>query len=111
MKDYFLKFETEELFDETMQIIGWRNEYTFQDITTVSYGSQYIILDLIGPVVLVPGEYDEEFNEITPPVIDDAYHVNLRIMDNTEFPVELETYKIAVSNPRRIFAGGMNPVE
>lgn len=110
MRDYFLKFPTEELFDSTMNSIGWRNEFTFQEVTSVTYGSEYILLDEIGSVIITPGEYDEEFNEITPPVIDDAYHVNLRILDSTEFPSELEPYKISVSNPRRIFAGGMNPV-
>lgn len=111
MRDYFLKFPTEELFDTTMASIGWRNEYTFQEVTSVTYGSEYILLDRIGAVIITPGEYDEDFNEITPRVIDDAYHVNLRILDETEFPSELETYKITVNNPRRIFAGGMNPVE
>ena len=110
MRDYFLKFTTEELFDTTMETIGWRNEFTFQETTSVSYGSQYILLDRIGPIVITPGVYDEEFNEITPPVIDDAYHVNLRIMDETEFPVELDPYKITVNSPSRVFAGGMNSV-
>lgn len=111
MRDYFLKFPTEELFDITMETIGWRNEFTYNEITSVTYGSEYIILDRIGSVTLSMGEYDAEGNELTPPVIDDAYHVNLRIMDSTEFPVELEEYKIPVNNPRRIFAGGMNSVE
>ena len=110
MRDYFLKFSTEELFDTTMETIGWRNEFTFEETTSVSYGSQYILLDRIGPIVITPGVYDEEFNEITPPVIDDTYHVNLRIMDETEFPVELDPYKITVNSPSRVFAGGMNPV-
>jgi hypothetical protein len=110
MRDYFLKFTTEELFDTTMETIGWRNEFTFQETTSVSYGSQYIILDRIGPVTITPGVYDENLNEITAPVIDDAYHVNLRIMDETEFPEELEPFRITVNSPRRIFAGGMNVV-
>ena len=35
-------------------------------------------LDLIGPVALSPGQYDEDGNEVTPPVIDSRYHANLR---------------------------------
>jgi hypothetical protein len=111
MRDYYLKFETEEIFDSVMEDLGWRKEFTFQDVTTVSYGSEYITLDRIGPITLIPGEYDKDFNEITPPVIDNAYHVNLRFSDNTEFPTELETYRITVANPRRIFAGGMYPAD
>lgn len=30
----------------------------------------------LGPYVLTPGTYDEEFNEITPPVLDERHHVN-----------------------------------
>ena len=30
----------------------------------------------LGPHVLVPGTYDEEGNELTPPVLDNRYHVN-----------------------------------
>lgn len=30
----------------------------------------------MGPHILTPGEHDEEGNEITPPVVDDRYHVN-----------------------------------
>lgn len=34
--------------------------------------------DPIGPVVLVPGIYDDEGNEVTPPIVDDRFHANLR---------------------------------
>ena len=30
----------------------------------------------LGPLVLTPGTYDEEGNELTPPVMDNRYHVN-----------------------------------
>lgn len=111
MRDYYLKFEDEAIFDSVMEDVGWRKEFTYQDITTVGYGSEYIVVDRIGPITLVPGEYDKDFNVITPPVIDEAYHVNVRIADNTEFPAELELYRITVNNPMRVFSGGMYPAE
>ena len=30
----------------------------------------------LGPLVLTPGTYDEEGNEVTPPVMDNRYHAN-----------------------------------
>lgn len=35
-------------------------------------------LDVIGPVVTTPGQYDDEGEEIAPPVIDGRFHANLR---------------------------------
>lgn len=43
----------------------------------------------LGPMVLVPGEYDEEGNEITPPTLDERYHVNFwlppRVVEGNEW--------------------------
>lgn len=36
-------------------------------------------IDVIGPIPTTPGTYDDEGNELTPPVMDNRYHVNLRI--------------------------------
>ena len=36
-------------------------------------------VSVIGPVVVVPATYDDEGNELTPPVMDNRYHVNLRM--------------------------------
>lgn len=38
-------------------------------------------VDILGPVVLTPGIYDEDHNEITAAVMDNRYHVNLRIAE------------------------------
>jgi len=36
-------------------------------------------LDVIGPVVTSPGEYDEDGTEIVAPVVDGRFHANLRL--------------------------------
>ena len=36
-------------------------------------------VSVIGPVVVVPATYDDDGNELTPPVMDNRYHVNLRM--------------------------------
>lgn len=41
-------------------------------------GTADYALSIIGPVVTTPGEYDDEGEEITPPVIDARFHANLR---------------------------------
>jgi len=35
----------------------------------------------LGPVVITPGTYDEDGTELTAPVMDNRYHVNIRLTD------------------------------
>lgn len=37
--------------------------------------------DHVGSVTTTPGTYDEDGNEVTPPVVDGRYHVNLLVRD------------------------------
>lgn len=41
-------------------------------------------LHLIGPLVLVDGVYDSEGAEITPPVMDNAFHALLQVNDEVK---------------------------
>lgn len=41
--------------------------------------SKGVEIDTIGPVVIKPGTYDEAGKEISAPVYDNRYHLNLRI--------------------------------
>lgn len=41
-------------------------------------GTADYALSIIGPVVTTPGTYDDEGQEITPPVVDARFHANLR---------------------------------
>lgn len=38
-------------------------------------------IGVLGPVIITPGEYDEEGNELVAPVMDNRYHVNLRVAE------------------------------
>lgn len=42
-------------------------------------------VDVIGPVVIAPGTYDEAGAEITPPTYDERYHVNLRVAEERDW--------------------------
>jgi hypothetical protein len=38
-------------------------------------------IDHLGPVVITPGTYDAEGNELTAPVVDTRHHVNIRLTE------------------------------
>lgn len=59
--------------------------------------------DPIGAVVTAPGEYDEEGNEITPPVIDNRFHANLRCAEAVAAKVP-ESIRVYPETPYRIWA-------
>jgi len=59
--------------------------------------------DPIGAVVTVPGEYDEEGNEITPPVIDNRFHANLRCTEAVVAKVP-ESIRVYPATPFRVWA-------
>jgi len=58
--------------------------------------------DPIGPVVLVPGIYDDEGGVITPPVVDARYHANLRCTPEIAAQVP-EHIKVYPDTPARVW--------
>ncbi|WP_173931398.1 hypothetical protein [Chelativorans sp. Marseille-P2723] len=58
------------------------------------------VLDVIGPVVITPGEHDDEGDEITPPVIDGRFHVNLRCTPAVAAQVP-DHFKVEPTTPYR----------
>ncbi len=84
-------------------------------------------IDEIGPIVSTPAVIGEDGEIVTPAVMDDRHHVNVRIVnlpqsvdeegtviittmaDLAQGNVDVEWVDPAlVNNPRRIFAGGMS---
>ena len=55
----------------------------------------------IGLVVLTDGTYDEQGNEITPPVYADGYHYDIMAENEIDFGVN----RIFPNNPKHTFAG------
>lgn len=49
---------------------------TFEDETLTP--TEGVLIDELGPVTKTPATYDEKGNEVTPAVIVDGHHVNLR---------------------------------
>lgn len=87
--------------------LGWLSEVTEEspEASLIAYTSDRAI-DEVGPVQTLPGTYDEEGVELTPPTYDNRHHVNLM----GEAPEEWDTYLIVVNSPSRIFAGSPGPV-
>lgn len=59
------------------------------------------MIDIVG-TIYSPGTYDEEGNELTPPVAQEGYHVNV-----VELTPDLESYLIEPNTPSRVFAGSV----
>ena len=60
-------------------------------------------LDVIGLIVSEPGTYDDEGQELTPPVIAPGFHANLRCTDEVAVQVP-ETVIVTPDNPKRVWA-------
>jgi len=86
-----------------------------------------ILVDEIGPIVTIPAVFDEDGEIVTPAVVDDHWHSNIRvlrpvIMSTDEEPVTIDVCALlaqggpgvewidpdTVSSPSRIWAGGMS---
>jgi hypothetical protein len=75
-----------------------------------------VLVDEIGPVVTTPAVYDGEGNLVTPAVMDEHHHVNVRVITPLEVCSTLAAGAsgvvwidpVTVSSPSRIWAGGMN---
>jgi hypothetical protein len=72
-------------------------------------------IDEIGPVVVTPAVIGPDGTIITPAVMDNRYHVNVRLVSGHDPAVLVQggpgvewIDPATVNNPRRIWAGGMN---
>lgn len=61
------------------------------------------VLDIIDILELEPAEFDDEGEEITPAIIAEGFHANLRCTPEVADLVP-DTVIVTPSNPRRVFA-------
>ena len=77
MNDFLVRAETREAWLAYAQEQGWLVEFEGN-----LYPANHVRVDELGPVVVTPGVYDPEtMEEVTPPVMDDWHHVNLRVVE------------------------------
>jgi hypothetical protein len=93
---YCYKFPDKATFDTLAEAAGF-----FSEDVLVAYTHDRAI-DTIGPVETLPGTYDEDGNEITPPTFDNGYHVNFL----GEPPEAWDQYLVVVNSASRIWLGG-----
>lgn len=58
--------------------------------------------DPIGTVIQEPGIYDEEGNQLTPPIIDERFHANLRCTKEIADQVP-ESIRVIPDHPVRVW--------
>lgn len=100
------RFPDRATFLSLCDTLGWLSVVTEQspEASLIAYTHDRAV-DEVGPVVTVPGTYDEDGSELTAPVVDSGHHVNLI----GSHPVEFESYLVLVNSPYRQFAGHSGP--
>lgn len=103
----------EDLRDAIAEMEGRvTRQYRFDVIET----APGIFIDEIGPIVITPAVLDKQGEIVTPAVIDEAHHVNVRVMSRS---IDLAALAAGgsgvewidpaiVTSPERIWAGGMH---
>ena len=92
---YCYQFPDRETFVASCEVLGWASEGV---VTTYTHDRA---IDEVGPVQLLPGTYDEDGVELTPPTFDTGHHINFL----GEAPEEWDVYLVEVASPNRTFAG------
>ena len=102
----FLKFDSEQEWKDLASEHGIlqtvEDEETGEQVESWNYYTQDWAVDVVG-IIYDPGTYDEEGNELTPPVPHEGWHVNAKW--NAELPSTLATRGVAPVTPRRVFYG------
>ncbi|MEN0652367.1 MULTISPECIES: hypothetical protein [Hyphobacterium] len=115
MTDYCLRAETEAALKGALPFAVLAEDETSEGVVIRPAGSWIAhkpglyALDLIGPLIVEDatfGEPDPETGEaemLTPPVVDEGFHANLRTIG--DFAPEIDPALIVTpSNPRRVWA-------
>ncbi len=76
-------------------------EQIFEEETSLVYGDGVQAIVEIGKIILEQGTYDENLNEITPPVIAEGYHFDVMSIQEIDFG----SNEIQVNNPKHNFLG------
>lgn len=111
MQDLMFKATDKAAWDAFALVSGLT--VTDEDVTFVAPG---ILISEIGAIATTPPVFDAEGNMVTPSVMDEHHHVNVRVLSDA---VDCEELSLGgtgvewidpatVSSPNRIWAGGMN---
>ena len=100
---YCYRFPDRDTFVASCEALLWASE------GVVEHYTHDRAIDEVGPVQTLPGTYDSEGVELTPPTFDTRHHVNFQ----GEAPEEWDTYLVIVNSPTRTWGGqsGAVPTE
>ena len=109
MNIYKLKYTTKATAMKDLLKKGVYVETTFNDVTSLTYGTGIHAVVEIGQIVLENGTYDEGLNEglneglkvIKEPIYADGYHYDVMCEQDIDFG----SNAIEVNNPKHEFAG------
>ena len=109
MNIYKLKYTNKETAMKDLLKKGVYVETTFNDVTSLTYGTGIHAVVEIGQIVLENGTYDEGLNEglneglkvIKEPIYADGYHYDVMCEQDIDFG----SNAIEVNNPKHNFAG------
>jgi hypothetical protein len=109
MNIYKLKYKNKETAMKDLLKKGVYVETTFNDVTSLTYGTGIHAVVEIGQIVLEDGTYDEGLNEglneglkvIKEPIYADGYHYDVMCEQDIDFG----SNAIEVNNPKHEFAG------
>ena len=101
MNIYKLKYTTKATAMKDLLKKGVYVETTFNEVTSLTYGTGIHAVVEIGQIVLTNGTYDADFKEVTAPVYADGYHFDIM----SEQAIDFGSNAIEVNNPKHEFAG------
>jgi hypothetical protein len=101
MNIYKLKYTNKETAMKDLLKKGVYVETTFNEVTSLTYGTGIHAVVEIGQIVLTNGTYDADFKEVTAPVYADGYHFDVM----SEQSISFGKAEIEVNNPKHEFAG------
>ena len=96
-----LKYKNKETAMTDLLKKGVYVETTFNEVTSLTYGTGIHAVVEIGQIVLENGTYDADFKEVTAPVYADGYHFDIM----SEQEIDFKSNAIEVNNPKHEFAG------
>ena len=101
MNIYKLKYKNKETAIKDLLKKGVYVETTFNEVTSLTYGTGIHAVVEIGQIVLENGTYDADFKEVTAPIYADGYHFDIM----SEQSISFGKAEIEVNNPKHEFAG------
>jgi hypothetical protein len=103
MIDVYIRTENEKQFKDEFTFFVFEED-GLENIST--FGDGYVV-DVIGSIVTSEGEYEiDDEGEVTvtkEPVVDDRFHVNIRLEDESLYEEINQEFVVHPSSPKRVW--------